>query len=64
MGANEALGMANLDPKGMVGMIYVGDYLTLLHTLCFIDDDFLSFPHYKSMEANKPNSMAYLDPEA
>ena len=32
MGANEPLGMANLDPRGMVGRIYVGDHLTLLHT--------------------------------
>ena len=32
MGANEPRGMANLDPSGMVGRIYVGDHLTLLHT--------------------------------
>ena len=32
MGANEPMGMANLDPRGMVGMIYVGDHLTSLHT--------------------------------
>ena len=32
MGANEHQGMANLDPRGMVGRIYVGDHLTLLHT--------------------------------
>ena len=32
MGANEPRGMANLDPRGMVGRIYVGDRLTLLHT--------------------------------
>ena len=32
MGANEPQGVANLDPKGMVGRIYVGDHLTLLHT--------------------------------
>ena len=32
MGANETRGVANLDPVGMVGMIYVGDHLTLLHT--------------------------------
>ena len=25
-------GVANLDPRGMVGRIYVGDHLTLLHT--------------------------------
>ena len=32
MGANEPRGVANLDPRGMVGRIYVGDHLTLLHT--------------------------------
>ena len=26
------LGVANLDPRGMVGRIYVGDHYTLLHT--------------------------------
>ena len=32
MGANEPWGMANLDPMGIVGMIYVGDHVLLLHT--------------------------------
>ena len=32
MGANEPQGVANLDPRGMVGRIYVGDHLSLLHT--------------------------------
>ena len=32
MGANDPQSMANLDPKGMVGRIYVGDHLTSLHT--------------------------------
>ena len=32
MGDNEPQGVANLDPRGMVGRIYVGDHLTLLHT--------------------------------
>ena len=31
MEANESRGVANLDPKDMVGRIYVGDHLTLLH---------------------------------
>ena len=31
MGANEPWGMANLDPRGMIGRIYVGDHLTMLH---------------------------------
>ena len=33
MGANDPRGVANLDPRGMVGRIYVGDHLTSLHTL-------------------------------
>ena len=32
MGANEHQDVANLDPRGMVGRIYVGNHLTLLHT--------------------------------
>ena len=32
MGVNEPQGMANLDPRGMVGRIYVGDHLMFLHT--------------------------------
>ena len=32
MGANEPRGVVNFDPRGMVGRIYVGDHLTLLHT--------------------------------
>ena len=29
---NEPQGMADLDPRGMVGRIYIGDHLILLHT--------------------------------
>ena len=32
MRANEPRGVANLDPRGMVGRIYLGGHLTLLHT--------------------------------
>ena len=32
MGANEPRGVANFDPRGMIGSIYVGDHLTLLYT--------------------------------
>ena len=35
MGTNNPRDVANLDPRGMVGRIYVGDYLTSLHTLSF-----------------------------
>ena len=31
-GANDHQGIANLNPKGMVGRMYVGDHYTLLHT--------------------------------
>ena len=69
MGANKPRGMANLDPRGMVGRIYVGDHLTLLHTKYlssgpygFREEDFLFFSRYKSMGANEPWGMANLDP--
>ena len=32
MRANKPQSVANLDPRGMVGRIYVGDHLMLLHT--------------------------------
>ena len=32
MGANEPKDVVNFDTRGMVGRIYVGDRLTLLHT--------------------------------
>ena len=32
MGANEPQGVANLDPRGLIGRIYIGDHQTLLHT--------------------------------
>ena len=32
MGANDPWGVANLDPRGMIGRIYVEYHLTLLHT--------------------------------
>ena len=32
MGANEPQGIANKDRRDMVGKIYIGDCLTLLHT--------------------------------
>ena len=51
MGVNEPRGVVNLDPRGMVGRIYVGDHLTLLRTKYlssepydFREDFFLVFP--------------------
>ena len=59
--------MANLDPRSLIGRIYVGDHYTLLHTKYissgshgFREEDFLSFSHYKSMEANDPRGVASL----
>ena len=70
MRANEPWGMPNLDPRGMVGRIYVGDHLTLLHTKYlssgphdFRKEDFLSFFHYKSMGANDPQGVASFRPQ-
>ena len=59
MEAKEPWGVANLDSRGMIGRIYVGDHLTLLYTkylssgLCGVREkdflSFLSFSHCKSM---------------
>ena len=32
VGANDPRGMASLDPRGLIGRIYVGVHYTLLHT--------------------------------
>ena len=32
MGANDPQGVANLNPRGMVGSIYLGNHLISLHT--------------------------------
>ena len=63
--------MANLDPRDLIGRIYVGNHYTLLHTKYissgpygFREEDFVSFSHYKSMGANDPRGLASLDPMA
>ena len=68
MQANDPRCVASLDPRGLIGRIYVGDHLTLLHIKyisCgphgFRDEDFLSFMHYKSMGANDARRVASLD---
>ena len=50
MGAKEPWGLTSLDPRGMIGRIYVGDHLMLLHTKYissgpydFREEDFRSF---------------------
>ena len=45
--------MPSLDPRGLIGRIYVGDHYTLLLTK-------LSFSHYKSIGANDPRDVASL----
>ena len=71
MGANDPQGVVNLDPRGLIGRIYVGDYYTLLHTKyisCgphgFREEDFLSFSHYKSFGANDPQGWPVWTPGA
>ena len=61
MGANDPWGMASLDPRGLIGRIYVVGHYTLLHTKYissgphgFREEDYLSFSNYKSMGANDP----------
>ena len=68
MRANDPRGMARLDPKGLIGRIYVGGHYTLLHTKYtsfrphgFREDDFLSFSHYNSMGANDPQAWPVWD---
>ena len=59
MGANDpGVDVANLDPMGMVGRIYNGDYLTLLLTK-YKSSESYGFREYfssygKSMGANDP----------
>ena len=63
-------GMAKFDSRGMIGIIYNGDYQTLLHTKyrssgsCgFREEDvFFSFSHWKSMETINPRGVAKFDP--
>ena len=58
-----------MEPRGLIGRIYVGDHYTLLHTQyisCgphgFREEDFLSLFHYKSREANDPWGVTSLVP--
>ena len=69
MRAIDPCGKASLDPSGLIGRIYVGDNLTLLHSKyisCephgFREEDFFYFfSHYKSLRANDPRGVANLD---
>ena len=61
-------GVASSEPRGLFGRIYVRDHYILLHTQYisygphgFREEDFLSFPHYKSMAADDPRGVAKFD---
>ena len=70
MRTNDPPGVANLDPRGMVGRIYVGDHSTLLHTKSvscgpygFRKEDFLSFISYIALYKHMTRwGVASLDP--
>ena len=68
MGANEPQGVPSLEPRSMVGRIYVGTHLMLLYTKYLSSgpygfrEDFLRFFHYKSMGANELRGVANFDP--
>ena len=65
MGAIDPRGVANLDSRGMIGWIYVGYHLTLLHTKytgfrpCgFTEDFFKCFPIISLWQIMIPRGMA------
>ena len=70
VGVNDPRGIANLDPRGKDGRIYVGDHYTLLHTKYMscrphgFREDVLRFSNYKSVGANDPRGMVKLNPGA
>ena len=67
---NEPRGLATLEPRGMIGRIYVDDHLTLIHTKYLSSRSygfrekyfFFVFSHYKSIGANEPRSVVNIDP--
>ena len=70
MGANDPRGMVTLDPRSLIGSIYVGDHYALLHTKYIScephgfreEDVFLVFHIFKYLGVNDPRVMANLDP--
>ena len=62
-------GMANLDPRGMIGRIYVEYHLTLLHTnytsLVVLEKKiFKCFSHYKPMADNDAPGRGQFGPQS
>ena len=61
-------GVTSLNPRDLIGRIYVGDHLTLPY-IKYISckshgfwEDFLSFSHYKCLWPLDPRDMTSLDP--
>ena len=68
MGANGPRGVANLDPRGLIGRIYLGDHQTFLHTKSvssgthdFRGEDFLRFFTYTVLYKHDPWGVVSLD---
>ena len=64
-------GVANLEPRGLIGRIYVEDHYTLLHSQyisCephgFREEDFLSFPIISLWELMTPGTWPVWTPGA
>ena len=62
-------GMANLDPRSMIGRIYVGYHYLLLHTKYkssgphgLREEDFFIFSYCMTMGDDDPQGMTNLDP--
>ena len=57
---------SNLDPRGLIGRISVGDHSTFLHTKYLscglMVSEKKTFLHYKSLETLDPQGGASLDP--
>ena len=69
MGANDPRGVANLDPRGMIGWIYVGStkhcYILNIQALGLVVSEkkiFSRFSHYKLMVDNDTRGMANSGP--
>ena len=69
IGDDDPRGVANLDPRGMIGRIYVEYHLTLLHTKytsfrpCgFREEYFQMFPIMSPWQIMTPRGVANLDP--
>ena len=70
MEAKDPEGLANLEPRDMVGRTYVGDHQSLLYSkyiscgpYSYGIEDFLSFSNYKSMGAIDPHVHGKFSPK-